>query len=108
MINAGTVNSITKYEIRELELEQLNSKFEPTDQAFPTNRAVESSAYAEWLDDSVVEEWSEAGEVDGVEATRYYLFSKTDIEFDCGTPMDPEFYPFDADHVSRIIFNNPE
>ena len=43
------------------------------------------------------QEWSEACEIDGVQARIYYMFENTECEYE-----DAGDYPWNADHVSKI------
>ena len=71
----------------------------PTDQAVPTGRLLDGSC-----DHGYVEEWQEPAILpDGRECYRIYLFAAEDIYTDDGYPIDADEYPWDDDHVARII-----
>ena len=74
------------------------SDFKSTDQATPTSRQLYGSG-----DHGMAEEWSEPGVCGTTDVTCYYIFSGDDITWDDGTIKDAEDYPFDADHVKKII-----
>lgn len=72
-----------------------NGEFSPTAQAYPTNRVIPGACSA--MDP---QEWAEPGEIDGVPATRYYMFSEEEASSE-----DASDYPWDDAHVDRIEIN---
>lgn len=66
-------------------------------EAFPTGRLLDGSR-----DHGFAQEWAERGTVDVngeiLKAQRIYLFHADDID-----GRDPEDYPWDMDHVARIV-----
>lgn len=69
--------------------------------AEPTSRCLSGTS-----DFWAAEEWAEpVFAPDGRSATKYYLFAADDITDDDGNPIDADDYPWDAQHVSRIVFD---
>lgn len=67
--------------------------------AQPTSRLLDGSE-----DHGYSEEWAEPATMpDGRKCHRMYLFDEDDISDDNGDPLDPESYPWDNNHVKRII-----
>lgn len=53
------------------------------------------------------EEWAEPVTApDGRKATKYYLFATEDITDDDGNALEADCYPWDAEHVSRVVIND--
>ena len=73
-----------------------------TDSAQPTSRVLDGSSdhgYAqEWLEPAVMP--------DGTQCKRVYLFDDDDITDDDGEPLEAEDYPWDDNHVARILLND--
>jgi hypothetical protein len=70
-----------------------------TDNARPTGRLLDRSE-----DYGYAEEWQEPATMpDGRQCLRMYLFDKDEITDDNGEPLEAEDYPWDDDHVQRII-----
>ena len=66
--------------------------------AYATCRVLEGST-----DSSYAEEWIERVAQNGVEYDIYYLFDDDDITNTDGTPKLDEDYPWDDDHISKIV-----
>ena len=72
---------------------------EATDNAYPTSRLLDGSS-----DHGYAEEWAEPAVLpDGRDCTIMYLFDDDDIIDKFGEKIDAEFYPWDADHIRRIV-----
>ncbi|MDD5060685.1 MAG: hypothetical protein PHN44_00170 [Candidatus Marinimicrobia bacterium] len=70
-----------------------------TDQAVPTGRLLDGSS-----DHGYVEEWQEPAILpDGRQCYRMYLFDDDDITDEEGNHLDADCYPWDNDHVRRIL-----
>lgn len=70
------------------------SDFTPDeDGAQPTSRLLDCDPEDFWA----AEEWRENGTLEGVPCSVYYLFSAEEIA------ENPEDYPWDEEHVSRVI-----
>lgn len=64
-----------------------------TDQAFPTGRLLVG-----------VEEWQEPVRLpDGRRGLLTYLFNEDDMRDENGEPLDAEDYPWDYEHITRIV-----
>ena len=75
------------------EIEAALAKFTPVSTgAQPTNRLIPGASSA--MDP---QEWSERGEIDGKEATVFYIFSEEEASAE-----DADSYPWDTEHVDRI------
>lgn len=71
-------------------------------QAYPTGRLLDGSG-----DHGYDEEWFEKATLpDGRACYRAYLFDESDITDDDGEPLDAENYPWDSEHVRRIVLCN--
>lgn len=71
--------------------------FRPSEEpSFPTNRVLDLDVEDSWAD----QEWEQTGIMDNQPAIAYYLFDEDEIE-----NKDPEDYPWDIAHISRIIIN---
>lgn len=69
------------------------------EQAFPTSRVLDGSS-----DHGYAQEWKEAATLpDGSACYRVYLFDETEVTDEDGEAIDAENYPWDDDHVARII-----
>jgi hypothetical protein len=66
-----------------------------TDQAEPTSRCLPQPY------DSG-EEWAAPANYKGEDATVYFYFDEDDITDEDGEDLDPEDYPWDADHILCI------
>lgn len=76
-----------------------NDEFEPgADGAYATCRLIDGA-------DSAMDpqEWCEYGTIGGAKAAVYYIFSG-----DEASAEDAESYPWDADHVDRIVIAEDE
>lgn len=71
--------------------------YEPIESAEPTNRVL--GPEEGWA----AEEWSERGTISGKPCTAYYLFAYDEIEDEYGDPIDPEHYPWDDEHIERVV-----
>jgi hypothetical protein len=75
------------------------SLVEATDNAEPTSRVLEGSE-----DHGYAEEWQEPAIMpDGRKCFRIYLFTEDEIINNEGESMEAENYPWDDEHVARII-----
>lgn len=67
--------------------------------AVPTSRVLDGGE-----DHGYAEEWQEPAVLpDGRECYRMYLFDSSEIVNDNGEPLEAENYPWDDDHVARIL-----
>lgn len=67
--------------------------------AEPTSRVLDGSS-----DHGYAEEWQEPATLpDGRKCYRMYLFDESAIVDDDGEPMEAEDYPWDDEHVARIL-----
>jgi hypothetical protein len=64
--------------------------------AYPTCRCLPGL-----YDQANRQEWAERGTIDGEQVTIYYLFDNAEAEVEDGSSI-----PFDADHISRIEFDD--
>jgi hypothetical protein len=68
-------------------------------QAYPTSRLLDGSS-----DHGYAEEWAEPATLpDGRPCLRMYLFDDEDIHDEEGEPLLAENYPWDHEHVRRIL-----
>lgn len=72
------------------------------DPAQPTSRCLSGSndhwAAEEWAQDAIMP--------DGRKCQVFYLFSADEIVDDDGNPLEAENYPWDADHISRVVLDD--
>jgi hypothetical protein len=72
---------------------------EPTGNAEPTSRVLDGSS-----DHGYAEEWQEPAVLpDGRECYRMYLFDDEDITGENGERLLAEDYPWDDEHVRRVL-----
>ena len=75
----------------------LFARFRPSKAgAYPTCRCLPGL-----YDQANYQEWAERGTIDGEAVTVYYLFDNAEAEVEDGSDI-----PFDADHISRIEFDD--
>ena len=74
------------------------SLVEPMDDAEPTNIAPPAGFAAEWKEPAIMP--------DGRKCLRMYLFTAGDIVDKRGKPLAAEDYPWDDEHVVRIILDS--
>jgi len=69
------------------------------DNAYPTSRVLDGSS-----DAGYAEEWAEPAKLpDGRQCLKIYLFDDDDIVDSDGEPREPEWYPWDDEHVARVV-----
>lgn len=73
------------------------SLVEPTDDAEPTYGVAPEGFAAEWKEPAIMP--------DGRKCLRMYLFAAGDIVDKRGNPLDVEDYPWDDEHVARIVLD---
>ena len=78
--------------------ELIYNNYTATSQAQPTARVLEGSE-----DHGMAQEWSEEGKCGDIDVICYYIFSNSDITWDNGELMDAEDYPWDGEHVKKIV-----
>ncbi len=76
------------------EIEAANNNFKADrDGAYPTCRCLPGQ-----YEQENCEEWAERGEINGTPAKVFYIFDRTED----GIDSDPETYPWDAEHITKI------
>ena len=76
--------------------------YKATSQAEPTSRLLSCDSEDHWA----AQEWVEYGTIGGKECTAYYLFSTDDITDDDGNEFEEaDMYPWDNDHLVRIVID---
>lgn len=77
-------------------------EYSENDPAQPTSRRLSGSddhwAAEEWVQDAIMP--------DGRKCQVFYLFSADEIADDDGQPIDADNYPWDADHISRVVLDD--
>jgi hypothetical protein len=93
------------YNFPEKDTEQIDpSLVNATGQPQPTARVLDGSD-----DHGFAEEWQEPAVMpDGRKCYRIYLFNEDEIKDDDGELLEADEYPFDHEHVQRIVLNEDE
>jgi hypothetical protein len=96
---------VSHYNYREKDTEQIDpSLVAATEQAQPTARILDGSD-----DNGFAEEWQEPAVMpDGRKCYRVYLFNKDEITDEDGELLEADQYPFDHEHVRRIVLIEDE
>lgn len=76
----------------------------PQGNAEPTSRLLDCDMEDCWA----AEEWREEGTINNEPCAAYYLFDKSEIIDDKECPLEADRYPWDNDHIRRIIIREGE